>query len=133
MPNLIFFPYMAKTTENLPNRIREWRLKRERTLVWLAKAIGTTHGHVQKMEVGDRPVTLEWLDRIGAALNVSVGELLHQRQNPLLPSDDEVRLLEELREGGDQLMRTVQAVAAAHRGYAPQPPDPPANDEHDAA
>ena len=114
MHDLIFFPYMAKTTENLPNRIREWRLRRKVTLVELAKAIGTTHGHVQKMEVGDRPVTLEWLDRIGAALTVSVGELLHQRQNPLLPTEEETRLLEQLREGGDQLMRTVQAVAHMH-------------------
>ncbi|ODU29007.1 helix-turn-helix transcriptional regulator [Sphingopyxis sp. SCN 67-31] len=128
MQKLIFFPYMAKSTENCPNRIREWRQRKNVTLVQLARAIGATHGHLQKMEVGDRPVTLEWLDRISEALGVSVGELLHLRQNPLLPTSDEQKLLKQLREGGDQLMRTVQAVADAHRTFTPPPPDSAAND-----
>ena len=37
MKTLLFFPYMAKTTENLPNRIREWRQRREYTLAELAQ------------------------------------------------------------------------------------------------
>jgi transcriptional regulator with XRE-family HTH domain len=128
MQKLIFFPYMAKSTENCPNRIREWRQRKNITLVQLAREIGATHGHLQKMEVGDRPVTLEWLDRISEKLGVSVGELLHERQNPLLPTVDEQKLLTRLREGGDQLMRMAQALADAHRSYTPPTPDPPAND-----
>lgn len=133
MQNLIFFPYMAKTTENLPNRIREWRLKRKVTLVALAKAIGTVHGQLQKMEVGDRPVTLEWLDRIAKALDVTVGELLHPSQNPHLPTDRERELLDKAREGGESVMRTLEAVADAQRSYTPPPIERGANDSHDAA
>ena len=128
MPNVLFFPYMAKTTENLPNRIREWRLRKNFTLVGLAKEMRTTHGQIQKMEVGERPVTLAWLDRFAAALDVSVGELLHPSQNPRLPNPRQAALLEMLERGGEQAMRTAEAVAEAARPYTPPMPEEGAND-----
>lgn len=133
MPTLIFFPYMEKTTEHLRNRIREWRQRRGKTLVQLAHDIGTRHGQVQKMEVGDRPVTIEWLERIAKALDVTVGELLNKRQNPYLADERERALLAHARAGGEQVMRTMEAVAEAQRAFNAAPPESPANDEHDVA
>lgn len=123
MKSLLFFPYMAKTTENLPNRIREWRQRREMTLVDLAKAVGTTQTHMSRLELGDRPLTLEWMERIARALGIHVGDLLRADHNPDLPTERERRLLAALRDGGEQAMRTVEAVAEAQRPFTPQRSD----------
>lgn len=129
MKTLLFFPYMAKTTENLPNRIREWRQRREYTLAELAAEIGTTQTHLSRLELGDRPLTIEWMERIARKLDVHVGDLLRREHNPGLPTDRERRLLDALRDGGEQAMRTVEAVAEAQRPFTGPSSDAPAPDQ----
>lgn len=133
MTTLLFFPHMAKTTENLPNRIREWRQRRERTLADLAKQVGTTPTQLQRMEVGTRPVLDKWLERIARALDVTEGELLAKSHNPWLVEGRERELIELIRSGDEQLLRTIEAVADAHRSFTPAPGEPPNRDGTRAA
>lgn len=126
MPNVVLLPLaiMVKETENLPNRIREWRLRRnEMKLEELARKVGTTTSQIARMETGKRTVSLEWLDRLAAALDVTPGDLLAKRANPGLPDEREKALLYKAREGGEPLMRTLEAVADVQRGFAPAPVD----------
>lgn len=127
MPNVVMLPLaiMVKDTQNLPNRIREWRLRRNNMkLEDLAKMLGTTTSQIARMERGDRTVSLDWLDRIAAALDVTPGDLLAKQANPGLPDERERELLLKIREGGESLLRTVEAVADVQRSFTPAPADP---------
>jgi transcriptional regulator with XRE-family HTH domain len=60
----------------MQNRIGLLRRERGVSLTDLAKAAGTTKAQVQKLERGDRRLSLDWMDRIARALNVKVSDLL---------------------------------------------------------
>jgi transcriptional regulator with XRE-family HTH domain len=123
MTNLLFFPSMVKPIEECPNRIREWRERRDRmSMAVLAARAGISQQHLSRMETGKKSPSVDQLDRIAAVLDVSVGELLHPRQNPYLPSPRQRALLEKL--GDEQAMRTAEAVADAQRSFNGAPPDP---------
>jgi len=51
-----------------PNRLRELREARGLTLADLAARLGTTNQQVSHLELGKRQLTVEWLRRLGAAL-----------------------------------------------------------------
>lgn len=51
-----------------PNRLRELREARGLTLAELAVRLGTTNQQVSHLELGKRQLTVEWLRRLGAAL-----------------------------------------------------------------
>ncbi|QQN75027.1 helix-turn-helix domain-containing protein [Croceicoccus sp. YJ47] len=98
---------MARTTrlsreDEMPNRVRDLRKQREMTLVELAEKIGMAHGHLAKIERGHRDLNQQWMERIGAALDVEPADLLHPRDGGLT---------EEERD----LIRTYRAVPAALR------------------
>jgi DNA-binding XRE family transcriptional regulator len=57
-------------------RIRELRKLRNLTLQQLADAIGTTAQTVQRLETDNMTVSLDWLEKIAAALNLSIASLL---------------------------------------------------------
>lgn len=126
MPNVVLLPLaiMVKETENLPNRIREWRLRRNNMrLEDLAEKVGTTTSQIARMERGDRTVSLDWLDRLALALDVTPGDLLAKHANPGLPDEREKELLKKIREGGEGLLRTVEAVADVQRSFTGAPAD----------
>ncbi len=124
MNNLLFFPSMVKPAEKCPNRIREWRDRRDRmTMAVLAARSGISQQHLSRIETGKTSVSVDQLVRIAKALGVSVGELLSPEQNPLLPTPRQRNLLEKLDEGGEQAFRTAEAVAEAQRPFAGPPPD----------
>ena len=52
-----------------PNRIRELREARGLTLADLAEQLGTTNQQISHLELGKRQLTVEWLRRLGAALD----------------------------------------------------------------
>jgi transcriptional regulator with XRE-family HTH domain len=51
-----------------PNRIRELRETRGLTLAELADRVGTTNQQISHLELGKRQLTVEWLRRLGVAL-----------------------------------------------------------------
>lgn len=120
---LLTFPDMVKSASECPNRIREWRKARKMRLVELAARVGSTATQLSRMETGERPVTIEWLQRIARPLNVTPGELLRHEDNPLLPAPREAELLYKLREGGERSLRTAEALAEAQRAYIAPPAD----------
>lgn len=46
----------------------------------LAQAAGTTKAQIQKLERGDRRLSLDWMERIARALNVKVSSLLPESE-----------------------------------------------------
>jgi transcriptional regulator with XRE-family HTH domain len=124
---LLTFPNMTKKSTDCPNRIREWRKARGMNLAELAARVGTTATQLSRMETGERPVTIEWLQRIARPLRISAGELLHPDDNPMLPTPDEATILSGVREQGEKFARTVAAMAEAQRSYTIEPIDRPRN------
>ena len=58
------------------NRLRELRKARGWSLQTLADKVGTSAPQIQRLEVGNRQITLEWLDRLASALGCDASELL---------------------------------------------------------
>lgn len=108
---------MVKETETLPNRIREWKIRRNIKTAELAERVGTSIAQIQRMETGTRTVSFQWAERLAKALDVTPGELLAKEDNPFLPTDREKALLELIRKGGESLLCTVEAVAKVQTGF----------------
>jgi transcriptional regulator with XRE-family HTH domain len=62
----------------MQNRIGILRLEKGLSLTELAKAAGTTKAQIQKLERGDRRLSLGWMDRLARALDVKMSDLLPQ-------------------------------------------------------
>lgn len=60
----------------MKNRLRELRERKGLSLAELARLADTTAGTVQRLETGSRRMTLDWLDRMARALNVSATEIM---------------------------------------------------------
>jgi transcriptional regulator with XRE-family HTH domain len=60
----------------MQNRISILRRQKGVSLTALAKAAGTTKAQIQKLERGDRRLSLDWMDRIAQAMNVKISDLL---------------------------------------------------------
>lgn len=69
------------------NRIRELRKARDWTAEDLGSRVGTSGVQITRLETGERRLTVDWMNRIAAALQVTPGELLATR-TPLEPADD---------------------------------------------
>ncbi len=59
-----------------PNRIREIRLKRGLSQARLAERLNTSQSQIDRLEKGERKLTVEWLKKISEALDVFMGQLL---------------------------------------------------------
>lgn len=57
-------------------RIAFLRQEKGLSLAELAKAAGTTKAQIQKLERGDRRLSLEWMERLARALDIKISELL---------------------------------------------------------
>lgn len=64
-----------------PTRIREFRKQRGMTLKELAAQINTTPQTVQRLETDTMTVSMEWLAKIGRALNVQPADLISRTTN----------------------------------------------------
>lgn len=60
------------------NRIRDIRFERRMTLQQLAEASGTTKSQIDKLEKGQRRLTVDWMARIAKALDCDLRDLLSQ-------------------------------------------------------
>jgi len=55
----------------LPNNLASYRKAAKLTQEGLAEAIGTSRSMLVKLERGERPLTGEWLEKIGEAVDVA--------------------------------------------------------------
>jgi transcriptional regulator with XRE-family HTH domain len=62
----------------MQNRIGILRLEKGLSLTDLAKAAGTTKAQIQKLERGERRLSLGWMERLARALDVKMSDLLPQ-------------------------------------------------------
>ena len=118
MPECLVLPFPSMTRKgehDLPNRIRALRKAQDLTLSTLGGRAGLTAGHLQKLEVGDRELTLPVMERIAAALGVSVADLLP----PALGGLDakERRIIDTYREVPGYLRGAIEAVAEGQQPY----------------
>lgn len=60
----------------IQTHIRDYRKARGMTLAQLAARIGTTPQTISRLETGDMTVSVEWLHKIGAVLEVEPAKLL---------------------------------------------------------
>lgn len=60
----------------LPNRIREWRERRDLTQDALADATGTSKMQISRLERGERRLTQGWMERIAEVLGCRPADLL---------------------------------------------------------
>lgn len=54
----------------LPNNVPHYRKLAGLTQKGLGERIGTTRDYIAKLERGDKPLTPDWLEKIGGALNI---------------------------------------------------------------
>ena len=67
---------MGRSLFGMSTRIREFRKLRGMTLQHLAQKIGTTAQTIQRLETDNMTVSLDWLQRIGAAFGVPAAALI---------------------------------------------------------
>ncbi len=60
----------------LPNRIREFRERAGLSMQALADRAGTSAPQINKLEKGERKLTVDWMIRLGAALRIDPKELM---------------------------------------------------------
>jgi transcriptional regulator with XRE-family HTH domain len=60
----------------MQNNIAVIRKKKGLSLTDLARFAGTTKAQIQKLERGDRRLSLEWMERLASALQVKISDLL---------------------------------------------------------
>ena len=69
-----------------PNRPRELRKEREKTLEEVAEGAGTSFQQIQRLENRERKMTLQWMHRLAAALDCEPTDLI-AAPNPLRWAD----------------------------------------------
>jgi transcriptional regulator with XRE-family HTH domain len=60
----------------MQNRIGILRVEKGLSLTDLARLAGTTKAQIQKLERGDRRLSLQWMSRLARALDVKMSDLL---------------------------------------------------------
>lgn len=68
--NSMQYPVMSS------NRIKDWRLKRGWSMQQLAEAAATTRSQIDKLERGERRLTVDWMQRIAGPLGCAPADLL---------------------------------------------------------
>ncbi|WP_294390373.1 S24 family peptidase [uncultured Sphingomonas sp.] len=71
---------MTKLTDVMPSRIRDLRLQRGWSQGDLAERAGTTIATISKMERSMRGLSLDWVERLASALDMSAHALLGSGQ-----------------------------------------------------
>lgn len=65
----------------MTNRIREWRQTRGWSLQQLADASGTSKSQIDKLEKGDRRLTVDWMVRLAKPLGCDPRDLMREAPN----------------------------------------------------
>lgn len=88
------------------NRIREWRQKRGWSLQQLAEESGTTRAQIDKLERGERRLTVDWMVRLAKPLACVPADLLPSLVpgNPVAERDRLIPVRSAARGGNEQEM-----------------------------
>lgn len=102
----------------MENRIAELRRARGLTLKALAERVGTTNQQISHLEKGRRRLTMEWMERIAAALECHPFELVSEDTQI---QDERERVLVELFRGlseeqKDAYLKATSALAKPLKG-----------------
>lgn len=81
----------------MEHRLAEVRDRKGVKQAELARTVGLSRGQIANLESGNRKIDLETLRKCAKALDVSVADLLLPEDAPNQPSDDEAKMLAELR------------------------------------
>jgi transcriptional regulator with XRE-family HTH domain len=103
--------------DGLPNRIRELRTARGWSQDRLGEAVRCSKIQISELERGLKPLTLQWMRRIGTVLGVAPADLLSPDDNPLQLSEAEQALIEAFRSGTPDQKQSIATVAESLTGY----------------
>lgn len=116
------FPGMAKIKspppEDLPNRVREWRIKRAMILKDLAAEARLAIGHLSKIELGHRELNQETMDRLATGLGIDPADLLLLEKGGL--SEEERLLVRARRQASPEGRRFIDAAATTALAFRPE-------------
>lgn len=62
--------------KGMPNRIREWRERRDLTLAELGSLVSTSAQQIHRLEQGQRQLTEDWMRRLSRALRCEIVDIL---------------------------------------------------------
>ncbi len=95
------------------HKIDEMQRRADVSEAELARRLKTSQTQLQRLKVGDRRLTLDWLRRIARALDCSVADLLSDADAPNRVSVEEQSLLAELAKRGKSDMSDMLEIVAA--------------------
>lgn len=105
--------------DQLMNRIREWRRRRDLTLEQLGAVLGTSNQQISRLEKGERRLTVDWLLRFAKALQVEPDDLLDPADRPQglrTTGDAEARAAAVKPVGAGGLSERIPVLGAARGG-----------------
>lgn len=105
--------------KEMPNRIRELRTARGWSQEYLAAIVRCSKVQISDLERGNRSLDIEWMRRIGNALEVPPSHLMLDEDNPERLNETERALIARYRTmpAGEQEM--LERVADVHKPYTP--------------
>ncbi len=78
----LYMNNMTRDAPLYPNRIRQWRMAHNMSQGRLAALVATSQPQIDRLEKGERRLTMDWVTRIAAALSVSPAALLDDAPAP---------------------------------------------------
>ncbi|QTH21975.1 helix-turn-helix domain-containing protein [Rhizorhabdus wittichii] len=114
---------MKSLTNAVASRLHNVRKAKGMTLQQVADGAKTTLGQIHKLERSQRPLTMEWIERLAVALNVSPAELMVERPATTV---FEIPLVGRIaagnwREAVEVTIRHVQVAGVSHDSFALEP------------
>ena len=86
----------GKLSQDIPAALRHFRKARGFTLKQVAGAMGTTPQTVHRLETGGMTVSLEWIDRLIAVLDIKAEDLLQPEDRIKIYADASQQIRQEL-------------------------------------
>ena len=108
-------PIARGSVDSPPNRLREIRKRKGLTQEELAARVGLCGAHISRFEKGRRQLSLEWMKRLGDALECSPALLLPPglNENAAQPASDETAAETLPPAESDLAARLLKALIAA--------------------
>lgn len=120
MTNVCMFQPMPRAKlENLPNRVRYWRLKRGLSLRALAPLVGLSYPALGRIETGKQDLSQYWMERLARALDVQAADLLLPEIGGL--TEDERAVIEVYRQVPEAGRRAIRSVSESQRPFMGAP------------
>lgn len=116
--DIIQFPGMI----DLPNRIREFRSAKSMSQQQLADMIHVSKPTISELETGKMQLTVDYMRRIGRALDVAPAELLNFEDQMIVLSEQELSLVRQFRRADTVQREMILRLAAPREADSPSHP-----------